>query len=74
MCERETIEWSLCYNLRESKLAIELRRDRPSEGGPLTRDVVPNSLYHPMTMLLKLRSSSIIWATPMNTFLPSIRP
>lgn len=62
------------YSFKESRLAMELRRERPSEGGPLTRDVVPNSLYHPITMLLKFKSSSMIWATPMNTFLPSIRP
>lgn len=62
------------YNLMESRLARELRRERPSEGGPLTKDVVPNNLYQPITILDRLRSSSMIWATPMNTFLPSIRP
>jgi len=42
-------------------------------GGKLTSDDVPKSLYQPMTMLDRSRSSNMIWATPMNTFLPSIR-
>lgn len=42
-------------------------------GGRLTSEEVPKSLYQPMTMLDRSRSSSMIWATPMNTFLPSIR-
>nr|CAD7439314.1 unnamed protein product [Timema bartmani] len=62
------------FELRESRLATELRRDRPSEGGPLTNEVVPNNLYQPITMLDRFRSSSMIWATPMNTFFPSMRP
>ena len=43
-------------------------------GGKLTNEAVPNSLYQPITMLDKSRSSSRIWATPMNTFRPSMRP
>lgn len=62
------------YSLSESSDAIEDRLDRPRLGGPLTSDVVPNSLYHPMTICDRFRLSSMIWATPMNTFLPSIRP
>ncbi|GJQ81092.1 hypothetical protein Trydic_g14265 [Trypoxylus dichotomus] len=76
--DENRVHVSLIYgwtnSLRESRLAMEPRRDRPREGGPLTRDVVPNSLYQPITMLLRFRSSSIICATPMNTFLPSMRP
>lgn len=62
------------YSLSESSDAAEERLDRPKLGGPLTSDVVPNSLYQPMTILDKFKLSNIIWATPMNTFLPSIRP
>lgn len=58
----------------ESKLWMEVRRERASDGGPLTSDVVPKSLYHPITILAKFKSSSIICATPINTFLPSMRP
>ena len=43
----------------------------PPPGGTLTNEEVPNSLYQPITMLERSRSSSMIWATPMNTFLPS---
>lgn len=48
------------YSLSESSEAIEERLERPKLGGPLTSDVVPNSLYHPMTILDRFRSSSII--------------
>ena len=43
-------------------------------GGRLTSETVPNSLYQPITMLDKSRSSSKIWATPMKTLRPSMRP
>ena len=43
----------------------------PPPGGTLTNDEVPKSLYQPITMFDKSRSSSIIWATPINTFFPS---
>lgn len=62
------------YSLSESSDAIEERLDSPKLGGPLTSDVVPNNLYHPMTIFDKFKSSNIIWATPINTFLPSILP
>lgn len=62
------------YSLSESSDAIEERLDRPKLGGPLTSDVVPNNLYHPITIFDKFKSSSMIWATPMNTFFPSMRP
>lgn len=48
------------YSLSESSEAIEERLERPKLGGPLTSDVVPNSLYHPITMLERFRSSSMI--------------
>lgn len=48
------------YSLSESSEAIEERLERPKLGGPLTSDVVPNSLYHPITMLDRFRSSSMI--------------
>lgn len=48
------------YSLSESSEAIEERLERPKLGGPLTSDVVPNSLYQPITILDRFRSSSII--------------
>lgn len=48
------------YSLSESSDAIEERLDNPKLGGPLTSDVVPNNLYHPMTIFDKFRSSNII--------------
>lgn len=42
--------------------------------GEFHKDVVPNSLYQPITIADRLRSSNMICATPMNTFFPSIRP
>lgn len=48
------------YSLSESSEAIEERLDRPKIGGPLTSDVVPNSLYHPIVIFVKFKSSSII--------------
>lgn len=69
------IKYGVDYSFRESRLAMEPRRVSPIDVvGPLTRDVVPNNLYQPMTMLLRLRWSNMIWATPMKTFFPSMRP
>lgn len=48
------------YNLSESSDEMDERLDRPKLGGPLTSDVVPNSLYQPITMLDKFRSSNMI--------------
>lgn len=48
------------YSLSESSEAIEDRLDRPKLGGPLTSEVVPNSLYHPITIFDRFRSSNII--------------
>nr|CAD7194752.1 unnamed protein product [Timema douglasi] len=73
-CESSASDLAAIEAVRESRLATELRRDRPSEGGPLTNEVVPNNLYQPITILDRFRSSSMIWATPMNTFFPSMRP
>lgn len=61
------------YSFSESSDEIEERLDRPKLGGPLTSEVVPNSLYHPITIFDRFRSSNIIWAMPINNFL-SKRP
>lgn len=62
------------YSFSESNDAIEERLDNPKLGGPLTNDVVPNNLYHPITIFDRFKLSNMIWATPMNTFFPSMRP
>lgn len=64
----------LNYSFSESSDEMEDRLDKPTFCGPLTIDVVENNRYQPITIFDKFKLSNMIWATPMNTFLPSIRP
>lgn len=73
-CFCQQKKYMLNYSFSESSDEMEDRLDKPILGGPLTIDVVLYNLYQPITISDKFKLSNMIWATPMNTFLPSIRP